>query len=69
MLIGLIVGFIIFGVYFGDKLLFLFEMINLVLVMVGIDLFIYIKYMLYLIILLLLICLVIYGVIGMKYLG
>ncbi|WKK93469.1 Na+/H+ antiporter NhaC family protein [Clostridioides difficile] len=69
MPIGLIVGSIISGAYFGDKLSPLSETTNLAPAMAGTDLFTHIKYMLYSTIPSLLICLVIYGVIGMKYSG
>ncbi|MCC0685903.1 Na+/H+ antiporter NhaC [Clostridioides sp. ZZV14-6345] len=69
MPVGLIVGSIISGAYFGDKLSPLSETTNLAPAMAGTDLFTHIKYMLYSTIPSLLICLVIYGVIGMKYSG
>ena len=67
--IGLVVGSIISGAYFGDKLSPLSETTNLAPAMAGTDLFTHIKYMLYSTIPSLIICLVIYGVMGMKYSG
>lgn len=69
MPIGLIVGAIISGAYFGDKLSPLSETTNLAPAMAGTDLFTHIKYMLYSTVPSLIICLIIYGIIGMKYSG
>ena len=66
---GLIVGSIISGAYFGDKLSPLSETTNLAPAMAGTDLFTHIKYMLYSTVPSLIICLIIYGVMGMKYSG
>ena len=67
--IGLVVGSIISGAYFGDKISPLSDTTNLAPAMAGTDLFTHIKYMLYSTIPSLIICLVIYGIIGMKYSG
>ena len=67
--IGLVVGSIISGAYFGDKLSPLSETTNLAPAMAGTDLFTHIKYMLYSTIPSLIICLIIYGIMGMKYSG
>lgn len=69
MPIGLVVGAIISGAYFGDKVSPLSETTNLAPAMAGTDLFTHIKYMLYSTIPSLIICLIIYGIIGMKYSG
>ena len=69
MPIGLVVGSIISGAYFGDKLSPLSDTTNLAPAMAGTDLFTHIKYMLYSTIPSLIICLIIYGIIGMKYSG
>lgn len=66
---GLIVGSIISGAYFGDKLSPLSDTTNLAPAMAGTDLFTHIKYMLYSTVPSLIICLIIYGVMGMKYSG
>ncbi|WP_455543400.1 Na+/H+ antiporter NhaC [Intestinibacter sp.] len=63
----LIVGSIISGAYFGDKLSPLSETTNLAPAMAGTDLFTHIKYMLYSTIPSLIICLILYGVIGLTY--
>ena len=67
--VGLVVGSIISGAYFGDKLSPLSETTNLSPAMAGTDLFTHIKYMLYSTVPALIICLIIYGVMGMKYSG
>lgn len=69
MPIGLVVGSIISGAYFGDKVSPLSDTTNLAPAMAGTDLFTHIKYMLYSTIPSLIICLIIYGIIGMKYSG
>lgn len=67
--IGLVVGAIISGAYFGDKVSPLSETTNLAPAMAGTDLFTHIKYMLYSTVPSLIICLIIYGIIGLKYSG
>lgn len=62
-------GAIISGAYFGDKLSPLSETTNLAPAVSGTDLFSHIKYMLYSTVPSLIICIVIYGIIGMKYSG
>lgn len=57
-------GVVIFGVYFGDKLSLLLEIINLVLVVVGVDLFEYIYYMFWIIVLSFIIVLIIFIFMG-----
>lgn len=64
---GLVAGAIISGAYFGDKLSPLSETTNLAPAMAGTDIFQHIKYMLYSTIPTLIICLILYGIIGMKY--
>lgn len=66
---GLIAGAIISGSYFGDKLSPLSETTNLAPAMAGTDIFQHIKYMLYSTIPTLVICLILYGIIGMRYAG
>lgn len=66
---GLIAGAIISGAYFGDKVSPLSETTNLAPAMAGTDLFQHIKYMLYSTIPTLIICLILFGVIGMRYSG
>lgn len=65
--VGLVVGSIVSGAYFGDKLSPLSETTNLAPAMAGTDLFTHIKYMLYSTIPSLIICLIIYGIMGMRY--
>ncbi|RDY24007.1 Na+/H+ antiporter NhaC [Romboutsia maritimum] len=65
----LIAGSIISGAYFGDKLSPLSDTTNLAPAMAGTTLFEHIKYMLYSTIPSLIICLILYGIIGLKYSG
>lgn len=62
-------GAVISGAYFGDKLSPLSETTNLAPAVSGTDLFSHIKYMLYSTVPSLIICIIIYGIIGMKYSG
>ncbi|MEG0856084.1 MAG: Na+/H+ antiporter NhaC [Terrisporobacter sp.] len=66
---GIVAGSIISGAYFGDKLSPLSETTNLSPAMAGTDLFTHIKYMLYSTLPSIIICLIIFGVMGMKYSG
>ena len=67
--VGLAAGAIISGAYFGDKLSPLSETTNLAPAVSGTDLFSHIKYMTYSTIPSLIICIIIYGVIGLRYSG
>ena len=67
--VGLAAGAIISGAYFGDKLSPLSETTNLAPAVSGTDLFSHIKYMTYSKIPSLIICIIIYGIIGLRYSG
>ena len=67
--VGLAAGAIISGAYFGDKLSPLSETTNLAPAVSGTDLSSHIKYMTYSTIPSLIICIIIYGVIGLRYSG
>ena len=67
--VGLAAGAIISGAYFGDKLSPLSETTNLAPAVSGTDLFSHIKYMTGSTIPSLIICIIIYGVIGLRYSG
>ena len=67
--VGLAAGAIISGAYFADKLSPLSETTNLAPAVSGTDLFSHIKYMTYSTIPSLIICIIIYGVIGLRYSG
>ena len=67
--VGLAAGAIISGAYFGDKLSPLSETTNLAPAVSGTDLFSHINYMTYSTIPSLIICIIIYGVIGLRYSG
>jgi len=65
----LVAGSIISGAYFGDKLSPLSDTTNLAPAMAGTTLFEHIKFMLYSTVPSLVICLILYAILGMKYVG
>lgn len=59
-----VVGVVVFGVYFGDKILLLFDLINFVVIVVDIILFEYIQYLFWMILLSFLFVVVVYFIVG-----
>lgn len=58
------VGVVVLGVFFGDKVLLLLDIINFVLVVIGIDVFLYIKNMMVMIIFVMVFVFLIYFGVG-----
>lgn len=65
MLVGMVVGVIIVGVVFGDKMFLLFDIINLVVFVIKVNIFVYIKLMMWIIIFVFIIGLVIWFIVGL----